>query len=217
MKLIKASYKIETPLDRDYILKHIERCGRTAYKSEDKITEDSASKFVRGIIKRGHESVIEHYSFTVRFINDRGVSHEEVRHRLCAFTQESTRYCNYHRNHQVDIEEIDNCDKGLNIIDISQHLKNPLVSFDIWFNHMKACENAYNQLIEAGEAPQIARSVLPNSLKTELVLTCNLREWRWIFIKRTEKGVAHPQIIEVMLPLLNELKIILPEVFEGIN
>lgn len=217
MKIINASYKIETPLDRNYILNHIERCGRTCYKSEDRITEDSASKFVKNVIKHGHESVIEHYSFTVRFINDRGVSHEEVRHRIASFSQESTRYCNYHNNYQVDIEENDDCDSGLNIIDISKHLKNPLVSFDIWFNHMLACEKAYNDMIEAGELPQIARSVLPNSLKTELVLTTNLREWRWIFIKRTEIGVAHPQIIEVMLPLLNELKGILPEIFGDIK
>ena len=89
--------EIEGGLDGDSILKHIEKVGRTCYKSEDKITSKSAKEFVASLIKRGHESVIEHANVSVRFVVDRGVSHELVRHRLCAFSQESTRYVNYSR------------------------------------------------------------------------------------------------------------------------
>ncbi len=95
MKLVKPSYEILTPIDGMKILHNIEVAGRTCYKSEDKITDDSAVEFCQKILKRGHLSVIEHESISVRFIIDRGVSHELVRHRLCAFSQESTRYCNY--------------------------------------------------------------------------------------------------------------------------
>ena len=95
MKLIKPSYEILTDIDGKAMLRAIEVAGRTCYKSEDKITDASAEKFVSTIVKSGHHSVIEHQSFSVRFICDRGVSHEIVRHRLASFSQESTRYCNY--------------------------------------------------------------------------------------------------------------------------
>ncbi len=95
MKIISPSFEILTPLDGKTILKHIELCGRVCYKSEDKITDTSAAAFVAGIIKRGHEAVLEHFNITIKFICDRGVSHELVRHRLASYCQESTRYCNY--------------------------------------------------------------------------------------------------------------------------
>ncbi len=95
MKLIKPSYQIMSVIDAEKLMKNIEIAGRTCYKSEDKITSSSASQFVRMLIKRGHESVLEHEKITVRFVCDRGVSHELVRHRIASFSQESTRYCNY--------------------------------------------------------------------------------------------------------------------------
>lgn len=98
MKIISPSFEILTPLDGQAVLKHIELCGRVCYKSEDKITDTSASTFVASIIKRGHEAVLEHYDITVKFICDRGVSHELVRHRLASYCQESTRYCNYSKD-----------------------------------------------------------------------------------------------------------------------
>jgi thymidylate synthase (FAD) len=209
MKIVKAKYEILTPLEGEngiQMLKDIERAGRTCYKSEDKITDESCTQFVKMILGRGHESVIEHRGFSVLFTNDRGVSHEEVRQRLASFSQESTRYINYTK---------ENKGGQCTYIDLKQHLKNPAVSFDIWFNHMQVCEDAYKAMIDAGEEPQIARSVLPNSLKTEIVITANLREWRTIFKQRTTKA-AHPQMREVMNPLLEELKNKLPVIFDDI-
>ena len=98
MKIINPYTEILTPLDGQAILQHIELCGRVCYKSEDKITDTSAAKFVAGIIKRGHEAVLEHFDITVKFVCDRGVSHEIVRHRMASYCQESTRYCNYSKD-----------------------------------------------------------------------------------------------------------------------
>lgn len=207
MKVVNSSYEILSLIDSKSILQSVEIAGRTCYKSEEKITNDSAMKFVSMIIKRGHESVLEHEKITVRFINDRGVSHEEVRHRLCSFSQESTRYINYSK---------DNRGGELSIIDIEHHLNNPSVSLSIWLDHMQSCEDSYKAMIDAGESPQIARSVLPNSLKTEIVISANLRQWREVFRQRTSK-FAHPQIREVMCPLLDELKSKLPIIFDDIN
>lgn len=207
MKIVNPSYQILSDLNPQQILKSIERAGRTCYKSEEKITDSSAEKFVRMIIERGHESVLEHISISILFINDRGVSHEQVRHRIASFSQESTRYVNY---------TLENRGGECTYIDIMPHLKNPEKSFDIWYNHMLACETAYKNMIDLGESPQIARSVLPNSLKTEIVITANLREWRTILKQRTSVA-AHPQIREVMHPLLDELKKLIPIVFDDIN
>ena len=204
MKLIKPSYDIINLEDRDVILKRLELAGRTAYKSEDKITEDSASKFIKMIVKRGHFSVIEHASMTVKFIFDRGISHEMVRHRIASYTQESTRYCNYTKKNE---------DGGLNIIDIVDHMT--LEQYDIWLDTMAYLEAQYQTLLAAGAPPQIARSVLPNSLKTEIIVTANLREWREIFRQRAA-AAAHPQIREVMKPLLNEMSEFLPEIFNNV-
>ena len=207
MKVIKPSYRILSRVDSESILQSIELAGRTCYKSEDKITNDSAAKFITMILKRGHESVIEHEKITVKFINDRGVSHEQVRHRLCSFSQESTRYVNYTK---------ENKGGEINVVDIKPHLKNPEVSFDIWFQAMIDAEQYYKRMIDAGESPQIARSVLPNSLKTEIVITANLRQWREMFRQRTSQA-AHPQMREVMRPLLDELKFRLPVIFDDIT
>lgn len=224
MKLIKPSYEILTNINSKKILESIEIAGRTCYKSEDKITKTSAKKFIEMILKRGHESVIEHQSITVKFICDRGVSHEIVRHRLCSFSQESTRYCNYskdkfgeeitfilplwlHDGDQILNKRIDKSNYHTFI-----HGGNDL----IYLFALLECEQRYLQLINGGWQPQQARSVLPNSLKTEIVVTANLREWREIFRQRTAK-VAHPQMRELMCPLLDELKEKLPIIFNDIN
>lgn len=218
MRLIKPSYQIVSVIDRDTILKNIEAAGRTCYKSEDKITADSAAKFVEMIIRRGHESVLEHEKITVRFICDRGVSHEIVRHRLASFSQESTRYCNYSKNDEVtfiipswiSIEEGDySLKKVVNTI-------NNKAPESYWVYAMHYTEVAYLDLIRKGWTPQQARTVLPNSLKTEIVVTANLREWRTIFKQRTSQA-AHPQMREIMCPLLSELQLSLPEIFNSIN
>ncbi len=204
VEVIEQSHKIETPIDQEEVYKIIELAGRTAYKSEDRITGDSAVKFIRSIRSRGHESVLEHFNISVRFITDRGVTHEIVRHRLVAYTQESTRYCNYYKKGMQVIkpvfwEESANC-----------------LPYLVWYNSIKTCEEAYNKLIEGGSSPQEARSVLPNSLKTEIICTTNIREWRHILRLRTSKA-AHPQMRALMLPLLTELKEKLPVLFEDIE
>ena len=206
MRIIKPNHEILSPIDGEQILKHIELCGRVCYKSEDKITEDSARKFVANLIKRGHESVLEHASITVRFICDRGVSHEIVRHRIASYSQESTRYCNYSSDKPED---------GLVFIK-PYFFENDDFQWEAWYAAMSQAEHQYNYLIQAGATPQEARSVLPNSIKTELICTMNLREWRHFFKLRTAKA-AHPCMRELVMPLLAELKEKVPVVFADIE
>lgn len=201
MEIISPYFIIESSISSSYIYKALERYGRTAYKSEDKITEESASIFLQGIIKRGHESVLEHVSITVRFVCDRGVTHELVRHRLVSYTQESTRYCNYQKKGVVFIRPC--------------FWKESSPAYQIWKYAMEIAEVSYNRLIDSGATPEQARSVLPNSLKTEIVTTANIREWRHILRLRTAKS-AHPQMRELMVKLLYEFRMRLPVLFDDI-
>lgn len=205
MKIINPFFVIESQVNRDYILLQIEKAGRTAYKSEDKISGDSAMKFVSMINKLGHSSVLEHQSVTVRVICDRGVSHEIVRHRLASYTQESTRYCNYSKGKfGNEITVIKPCFWEEND-----------EKYKIWKETIKNIELAYNKLVSIGASPQEARSILPNSLKTELVMTMNLREWQHFFKLRTSNA-AHPQMREIAIPLLREFKKQIPIIFDDI-
>lgn len=209
MKIIKPSFKIEQEINQKDILKAIERAGRTCYKSEHLANEDSAEKFVRAIIKRGHESVIEHEKITVRIICDRGVSHEIVRHRIASYSQESTRYCNYYN---------DKFGKELTFIEpcfFNSESEEDKKNKEIWIKSMKFIEDQYNMLIENGAKPEQARSILPNSLKTEIVVTMNLRAWRDFLRLRTDKS-AHPQIREISDMILSEFKAKLPIIFEDL-
>jgi len=201
MEIIKPSYIIEDKVDGEKILRNLERYGRTCYKSDSKITSDSARKFVASIIASGHESVIEHEKVTVRVICDRGVTHEIVRHRIASYSQESTRYCNYKS-------------RGIQVIEPLFFVENE-AKYKVWLKAMKACEKAYDTLIDVGATPQEARSVLPNSLKTEIVITYNLREWRLFFKLRCAKR-AHPQMREIAIPLLQEFKKLIPVIFDDI-
>ena len=203
MRIIKPSVEIMTPVDGESVLKHIELCGRVCYKSEDKIAEDSAEKFVAGIIKRGHEAVIEHFNITVKFICDRGVSHEIVRHRMASYAQESTRYCNYGK---------DGFGNEITVIEPCYLVKNS-PRWHMWRTSCETAEEYYMAMLETGCTPQEARAVLPNSLKTELVMTANLREWRHFLRLRTSKA-AHPQMREVALMLAREMREKIPVVFE---
>ena len=201
MEIINPYYEIKTPINREEIYKRLELFGRTAYKSEDLITESSAEKFLASIVKRGHESVLEHVSITVRFVCDRGVTHEIVRHRLVAYTQESTRYCDYSK-------------KGVTFIRPPFWPEGSAQEI-MWKSTMFGCASTYEWLIKNGATPQEARSVLPNSLKTEIICTANIREWRHILRLRCNRA-AHPQMRELMIPLLKALKIALPVLFEDI-
>jgi thymidylate synthase (FAD) len=205
MKLINPTFIIESELNGMSILKSIEKAGRTAYKSEEKITKDSAREFVKMIIQRGHLSVIEHFSVSVRVICDRGISHEIVRHRLASYTQESTRYCNYSKG---------KFGNELTIIKPSFWEEND-EKFLIWKNTIAFIEKSYKELIQKGALPQEARNILPNSLKTEIVMTMNLREWRHFFNLRTSEG-AHPQMREIAIPLLKEFQSKIPIIFDDL-
>ena len=209
MNIIKPSYVIEQELNEGEMLKAIERAGRTCYKSENLVSEESAKKFVTNILKLGHESVIEHEKITVRVICDRGVSHEIVRHRIASYSQESTRYCNYCN---------DRFDNGLTFIEpcfFSSDSEEDIKNKKIWLDTMAMIEKNYNMLIENGAKPEEARAILPNSLKTEIVVTMNLRAWRHFFKLRADKS-AHPQIREIANMILDEFKEKLPTIFGDI-
>jgi len=205
LKILAPSYKILFMENGDTILNRIEAAGRTCYKSEEKITPGSSKSFVKQIIKSGHHSVIEHVNITVKFICDRGVSHELVRHRLAAYSQESTRYANYSK------------DKFENEITVIKPVfwEKGSKEYSKWENGMENAEKIYLDLIAEGARPEQARSVLPNSLKTEIVMTCNLREWRHVLNLRCSKA-AHPQIREIMLPLLTEFHKNIPVIFDDL-
>lgn len=172
--------------------------GRTCYKAnKPDYTPEEVDKFIRKLIKAGHESPLEHLSFTVKFITDRGISHELVRHRLAAFTQESTRYVNYAK------------DKfGNEIACVLPDYSNQMIStraLETIKKSFKQAEESYMALIEEGVPPQFARSVLPTNLKTELVMTCNIREWRHVLKLRCSYA-AHPDIKYLCDRIYEELK-----------
>lgn len=235
MRVLKARFIIEDKVRGINILRRLERYGRVCYKSEESSAKNGAADFIRKIIASGHESVIEHEKVTVRFICDRGVTHEVVRHRLAAYSQESTRYCNYTKGkfgseisaiepifflRQSDTKEVlvpsqwSFC--APHQLYIATHTPMSLNEFDVWFMGMLFAEWAYETLINTFKrSPQEARTVLPNSLKTEIVVTYNLREWRHFFKLRTSKK-AHPQMRELTIPLLAEFKKKIPVIFEDI-
>lgn len=205
MKIIQPSVEFITPIDGKVILSRIEQCGRVCYKSEDLINDGSAVAFCRGIINRGHEAVLEHCSFTVKFICDRGVSHEIVRHRLAAYCQESTRYCNYSTGKfGGEITVIKPC-----------YLEEGTEAYERWKRACDAAEEAYFDLLDIGLTAQEARAVLPNSLKTEVCMTANIREWRHFFKLRCAPA-AHPQMREVATQLLEAVHEKIPVLFDDI-
>lgn len=205
MKIIQPSIEFITPINGDAILKRLEQCGRVCYKSEDKITKDSAAKFVASIIQRGHESVLEHCSFTVKFICDRGVSHELVRHRLASYSQESSRYCDYSKGKfggEIAVIE-------------PRYFDRNGAEWGTWETACRQAEAAYFQLLAMGRNPQEARSALPQSLKTEVVMTANIREWRHFLRLRCDHA-AHPDMRYLALKLLDQLHERVPVCFDDI-
>lgn len=245
MKIILPSYEILTPISDEGIkeLQRIEQAARTCYKSEDKITEDgeSAKKLVSNLIKRGHEAMLEHSQLSVKFITDRGVSHELVRHRIASFAQESTRWCDYSNGkfdemltfiipsefnewYKANIEHLDAYNKFLE----SASMGNTLYGYETilethekpngfgqWMWGIAQCERVYKSMRLNGCSPQLARSILPNSLKTEIVVTANYREWRNILKLRTAPD-AHPDIRSLFNELLKDLKSRIPLIFDDI-
>ncbi|HOQ08606.1 MAG TPA: FAD-dependent thymidylate synthase [Syntrophomonadaceae bacterium] len=185
-------------------LVRLERCARICYKSEGRMENDFNPQFLASILTRGHESVIEHEKVTVLFIVDRGVSHEIVRHRIASYSQESTRYCNYSQ------------DKfGREITVIEPFFLTDPEAYSLWKQACQTAEDCYMKMLEKGCSPQEARSVLPNSLKTEIAVTFNMREWRHFFQLRCA-GAAHPQMRQVAIPLLLLFKEKFPVLFDDI-
>ena len=202
MKVIEPSFEIITPIDTEAIMRFIELCGRVCYKSEGNIGEGSAEKLIHSMLARGHESPIEHYSVSVRVITDRGVSHEWVRHRIASYSQESTRYCNYSK---------DKFGGEITFIRPAR-LKEGTPEYEAWARAMEDAERSYFELLDMGVTPETARSVLPNSLKTEFICTMNLREWRHFFDLRTSPA-AHPDMRAVAVPLKERFQKLLPVFF----
>lgn len=223
MKIIEQSWRFEEDVDGIAILRKIESAGRTCYKSEDRITDDSSMKFVAGVIKAGHHSVIEHHNVTVKMITDRGVTHEIVRHRIASYSQESTRYCNYSHDkfgHEITVvlpvwfrgfmgESSDEADEDRD--GLKRHAQ-----FALWKSGCENIEKTYFALLAAGQSPQEARAVLPNSLKTELVMTANLREWRHFFKLRASPK-AHPQLRYLALDMLKGFREKIAVVFDDLE
>lgn len=206
MEIVQISTAIEDPPEQTEavgleMLKRIERAGRTCYKSEDRITDDSAPKFVKMLIDRGHHSVLEHVSLTVRFIVPRGISHELVRHRLASYSQESTRYCNY--------------SGGVQFVR-PWHLEPGSLDEEFWLMHAEGREDAYLSALALGWTPQMARGLLPIDLKTEVVMTANAREWRHFFSLRAAKP-AHPQMQEAACDLLRRFRVFVPVLFDDVG
>lgn len=207
MKIVKSSYRIWEadiigPEFGVQMLRKIEYIGRISHRSEDRITNDSYDRFLRSVVlSHGDMSIIEHASVTVEFEVDRGITHELVRHRLAAFTQESTRFVNYdkpeHEPRFIEPEFREYADR------------------ETWALHMDDVNRRYELMIRRGEAPQIARSVLPNALASKIVVTMNLRMWRHFFIMRTSRE-AHPQMREVVDPLLADFQAYIPILYEDI-
>lgn len=189
MKIIQPSVRLIDAPSSDELYRKIEKAGRTCYKSGDKIASDSAEKFIANIIKNGHESVLEHGSITAVFVCDRGVSHEIVRHRLASYCQESTRYCNYSQ---------DKFDNEITVIEPCFADADGM-GYTRWKSSCMEAERSYFMLLDYGWTPQEARSVLPNSLKTEIAITMNIREWRHFFNLRVfgKAGIPHPQMRQV--------------------
>lgn len=201
MKIVVASFEILSYTPN--LEQLIEMAGRVCYKSEYRITADSATNFIQRMHTSKHESVLEHGAITVRFITDRGITHEMVRHRISSFSQESTRYCNYGKKDEILV-----IDPRIAFPDMTY------ASYAAWQEAMHFAEDTYLNMIADGVAPQLARSVLPNSLKTEIVWTANPREWLHVFRLRCSKQ-AHPQMRELMVPLRAEFVKRWPAIFGG--
>lgn len=218
MRIIKPKLEIYNLPSRNNALKLLEKCGRVCYKSEDKITEDSAAKFIASIVNRGHLSVIEHAHITFKMICDRGVSHEIVRHRIASFSQESTRYCDYVKAIEELEESIDRDieQNGIAFIRPYKFIEGTS-EYKEWYEACCYAEEKYYNLRKSGITPEWARSVLPNSLKTEIVVTMNFREILLMLSLRAAKP-AHPQMKEIMVPFYHYLnKQYIPEIFHSIK
>ncbi len=213
MRLVRPSTKFLNMSDNP--LEVIEAAGRTCYKSEELITPDSAYEFVHKLIRRGHLAMIEHAWMSYRVVCDRGVTHEIVRHRLFSYAQESTRYCDYSGGVTFVIPPWIKIESGEYHENMTTYFTDPSCELS-WLRFMLKSEATYIELLSNGWSPQLARGVLPNALKTEIVMTGNLREWRHFFTLRTAK-TAHPQMREVADMILKDARGRVAVVFENLG
>lgn len=209
MRVIESSYEILTDLSNPIsLLKQIEIAGRTCYKSEDKITDDSCIQFCKMLLSKQHTAMLEHANLSVKFTIDRAIANELVRHRHTAFAQSSTRYCNYSKGkfgNEITVIKPDEFEVRT-------------YEFDVWWSACKQAEDAYMALISHGLKPEFARNVLPLSTATEIVCTASIREWISIFELRSSHNMcAHPQMRSIMDKLLKELQEKIPVLFDGIS
>ena len=219
MRILKPQHVIigKDQIEGHKILKHIEKIARTCYKSEDLINDESAEKMIKKLIKLNHLAMIEHASVWVLFTCDRGVTHEIVRHRVASYAQESTRYVNYSKDKFGN--EIGYIDIAGGIALDTKMKDLPVETIDAIISEWnQACidaEKHYMKMLELGATPQIARSVLNNSTKSDINVTMNLREWRHFFELRCDSP-AHPQMRELVIPLLKEMSEVIPIVFDDL-
>lgn len=201
LDIVEQCFEIINAIPREEMLKSIERAARTCYKSEDKIKEGSAAAMVKRLISAGHHAMLEFEDITVVLTTNRGVTHETVRQRLASFAQESTRYCKYGNMKYIRPVWVD--------------LKNLDAAAMVFLKCLKVCQDSYLELLDLGWTPQQAREVLPNALKADICVKCNIREWRHIFELRCAKA-AHPQMRALMVALLKQFKQLYPEFFEDV-
>lgn len=206
MKIINQYALVFLNEDRaNHILWTIDQAARTSYRSgtsEDKGVRD---EFIKSLIEKGHESVLEHGIISAQICTTRGVSHELVRHRLASFTQESTRYCDYSKT-KFGNELIFICPVGI---------KEDTDEYNLWLSSCQMAEDTYMMLLKKGLRPEIARDVLPSCLATNIYMTANLREWRHILSLRTAPD-AHPQMRGLMKGILYTMHGFMPCIFDDI-
>jgi thymidylate synthase (FAD) len=207
MILVEPQFTVLSPnsqAEAQVALRRVEFAGRICYKSEAAITDSSYIRLIQMLIQKGHWSVIEHAGFTAHIVTNRGVTHELVRHRIIAASQESSRYVNYSKS---------KFGGELRFVRPPELTGEEL---DVWTAAMRKAEEAYLCLVARGVSPQIARGVLPTDVKAEIVVTANLREWHHIFSLRCAPP-AHPhmrhvmqmglaQVIEWFAPVFDDLK-----------
>lgn len=206
VKIIEPHYEIMTPIDGKVILKHLELCARNCYKSEGSITEESAEKMIKKIIELKHEAMIEHFSISVKFTTDLSFYKDVTRHRVASFAIESTRYCMYAKEKFGSELTVT---KPCNIIEGTPE-------YAEWLRCMQDIERAYLAMAALGCKPDQCRMLLPHSVKADVILTANLREWRHIIKLRAAKA-AHPCIQELMKPLLKEFSEKIPVIFDDLK
>lgn len=199
------------------LLKKIEWCGRISHRSEDAQTDTSYERFIKAVvIGKGDWSIVEHASVSVEAVVDRGITHEWVRHRLGAYTQESTRFVNYETKMLPSfvVPDLDSSRQPeawghISLNELKHRRKT------VWLQAIESVESAYAQLVTMGISPQLARSVFPNALAAKIIITYNLRMWRHFLIMRTT-AEAHPQMKEVTIPLLGEFQKYIPILYDDI-